>query len=82
VLKASLYGEAKINLTEKIVRLFKGMGKLALINKLRITANSMREFKEFYLHYPNPQQFIVWKERVEQFYSEKKAEFGPSPIRH
>ena len=76
VLKASLGEGLNLNITEKIKRVFKGIRKLSLINRLRKVAKSMKEIKELYQNYPkSPKELDSWKEKVLKIYSETNKMF-------
>lgn len=77
VLKASVSGEARLNITEKTLRVFRGLRKLGFLKKLRNAADLMREVKIHYLDYPvNPEGFERWKRRTEELFERVRLEFS------
>ncbi len=65
LLKASMGEDVKLNITEKTRRIFKGIGSLSLLKKLRATANLMREIKRLYRNFPSsPEGLGEWEEKV------------------
>ncbi len=70
ILNASLGEDLVLNLTEKVKRLFSGIGKLGLLNRLRKISTKMQEIKGLFQNYPSPEQFEVWKSEVESVYED------------
>lgn len=68
VLKASLEGELSLSIPEKVVRVFRSLGRLRLINRLRVTSKIMREARELHIKYPEPKDFEVWRKQIKQVY--------------
>ena len=76
VLKASLGEGLNLNITEKIKRVFKGIRRIKLINRLRKVAKSMKQIKELYQNYPvSPKELDSWKEKVLKIYRETNKLF-------
>ena len=69
VLKASLQGEVSLNIHEKIIRVFRSLRRLHLINKLRITSELMKEARELHIEYPEPKNFEDWRKQIKHIYS-------------
>jgi geranylgeranyl reductase family protein len=76
VLGASMGGEVKLRLSEKVKRLFRGLGKISLVKKLVFTAKAMKRFKGMYLRYPDFRGFDRWRALVEDFYFEVRHALG------
>lgn len=74
ILKASLKGEVRLNIGEKATRVFKGLGKVGFLNRLRLMARRMREIKEFYQNYPSLDEFEEWREQLNRFFTKIKEE--------
>ncbi len=68
VLRASLYGEVRLNITEKARRFFRARGKLRFLLELRNTAKRMSRVKAHYLRFPEPTGYSAWlKENLRLF---------------
>jgi hypothetical protein len=81
LLKASMDGEVRLNITEKTRRVFRGLRKLSLLRKLRHAANLMEKVKAHYLNYPtSPEEFGKWKMETLKLFSEAEAEFKKSGL--
>ncbi len=66
VLRASLGEDIHFTTTEKLGRTVRGLKKLNVLRKLKTTANTMNEIKEWYRHYPtSPTDFENWKSKTE-----------------
>jgi len=62
LLKAALGGEARLNITEKTVRIFRGLRRLRVLKKLRDAANLMKRVRQHYRNYPtSPKELDEWK---------------------
>jgi len=65
LLKASMGEDARLNITEATLRVFRGLGRLSFLRRLRNAVNLMKEVKALYLSYPtSPQGFHEWKTKV------------------
>jgi digeranylgeranylglycerophospholipid reductase len=65
LLKTSMGEDVKLNITEKTLRIFKGIGSLSLLRKLNSTANLMKKIKSLYTNYPSsPEGLDEWEEKV------------------
>ncbi len=61
VLKASLYGEVKLTITDKALRFLRLVGKLSLVSRLRKISELMKTVKLHYQSFPeNPDDFPRW----------------------
>jgi digeranylgeranylglycerophospholipid reductase len=76
ILSASLGEDLVLNLTEKVKRLFSGIGKLRLLNRLRKISTKMKEIKGLFQDYPSPEQFEAWKSEVENIYKDTLTILG------
>ena len=76
LLKASINGEARLNITEVAIRIFRGLRKLSLLNRLQDAAKMMKEIKTFYQNYPtSPKGFNKWLKDVQDVYKEVEFKF-------
>jgi geranylgeranyl reductase family protein len=77
VLKASLYGEVKLSITDKTLRFLRSVGKLSLVLKLKRVAELMKTVKLHYQSFPeNPEEFSKWLEKTKTLVEEYKAAVG------
>ena len=66
LLRTSMGENVRLNITEKTRRIFKGIGSLSLLKKLRATANLMKEIKALYRNYPSsPDGLGEWEEKTQ-----------------
>jgi len=73
LLKASMGEDAHLNITEATIRVFRGLGRLSFLKKLRNTVNLMKEVKALYLNYPtSPQGFHEWKKKVHELFEKAR----------
>ena len=70
ILSASLGEALVLNLTEKVKRLFSGIGKIGLLNRLRKISTKMKEIKVLFQNYPSPETLEAWKTEVESIYTD------------
>ncbi len=71
LLKASMGGDARINITEKTLRVFRGLRKLGLLKKLRDAANLLIQVRQHYENYPtSPQGFNSWRRKAQDMVKE------------
>ena len=71
LLKASMGKDARINITEKTLRVFKALRKLGLLKKLRDGANLLKQMRQHYENYPiSPQGFDAWKSKTQKMVEE------------
>ncbi|MHA1379346.1 MAG: geranylgeranyl reductase family protein [Candidatus Helarchaeota archaeon] len=69
ILNASLGKEFKLRITDKIKRVFRGIRKISLLNKLRKIAKEMKIIKELYRNYPHsPDQLNNWIAQVKTIF--------------
>ncbi|MFH0897127.1 MAG: NAD(P)/FAD-dependent oxidoreductase [Candidatus Bathyarchaeota archaeon] len=73
ILKASLGEDLKLNITDKARRAFRGIRRLSFLRALNLTAHKMREIKELYIHFPNPEGHAQWSTGVESIINEMKG---------
>lgn len=71
VLGASMEGELGYSITDKAQKVFRGIGRLGFLNRLRKTADLMHKARLLYLNYPCPDEFQSWKSRAESIFSQK-----------
>jgi len=73
VLKASLYGEVKLTITDKALRFLRSVGKLNFVIRLRKTSELMKTVKTHYQNFPeNPEEFPTWLEKTRKLVQEYK----------
>jgi len=60
ILKASLGEDLKLNITEKALRVFRGLKQLSFLRSLGVTAEKMIEIKSMYQNFPDPQEHREW----------------------
>jgi geranylgeranyl reductase family protein len=74
ILKTSMGAELRLNTSEKVRRVFRGIGKISLLKKLNSVAKKMREMKSLYKSYPRElKELASWQKQVEAVYSDVKA---------
>jgi digeranylgeranylglycerophospholipid reductase len=73
VLKAGLGEEFRLNITETIKRVFKGLKRIRFLNKLRLAASLMKQVKVHYENYPETcESFEEWQVKTEALFKEAK----------
>lgn len=71
LLKASMGEDIHLNLTEKTIRVIKGVRKLSLLRKLRGATSLIKKMREHYQDYPaSPTGFGEWKEKTQHLTQE------------
>jgi geranylgeranyl reductase family protein len=71
VLKAGLGEEFRLNITETARRVFMGLARMRFLNKLRLTANIMRQVRDHYKTYPETQEnFEKWRLQTESIWDQ------------
>jgi digeranylgeranylglycerophospholipid reductase len=74
VLKAGLGEDFRLNITETAKRVFRGLGRLRFLNKLRLTANLIKQVQAHYRNYPEtPENFEGWRIKTEALFQEAKS---------
>jgi len=74
VLKASLGEEFRLKVTETAKRVFRGLKRIRFLNKLRLTANLMRQVKAHYGNYPETSEnFEEWRIETEALFNEARS---------
>ena len=74
VLKAGLGEDFRLNITETAKRVFRGLGRLRFLNKLRLTANLIKQVQSHYRNYPEtPENFEGWRIKTEALFKEAKS---------
>ncbi|HDN18142.1 MAG TPA: NAD(P)/FAD-dependent oxidoreductase [Candidatus Bathyarchaeota archaeon] len=67
VLKASIDGDLHLSITDKVKRVFIGLGKPNFLLELKRTADRMRDVKNLYLAYPEtPEGYSSWLSRAKE----------------
>jgi len=76
MLKATMGEDVHLNITERTRRVFRGLGRIALLKKLRETTNLMKKVKTLYLNYPtSPEDFEEWRRNVKEIFKVAKSMF-------
>jgi len=71
LLKTSTGEDTRLNITEKTRRIFRGVGKLFLLKRLRATVHLMKKMKTLYQNYPvSPEGFEEWKKKTQDLIEE------------
>ena len=73
ILRASLGEDLRLNLTEKIQRVFKNLKKIQFVLALRKTAKKMKQIKQLYYNYPSIEGFSEWCKRVDNIIEDMKS---------
>ncbi len=74
VLKAGLGEKFRLRITDKAVRVFRGLRRMRFLNKLRHTVNLMGEVKAHYRSYPEaPEGFREWRMKRETLFKEARS---------
>jgi len=74
VLKAGLGEDFRLNMTETAKRVFRGLRRVRILNKLRLTVNMMRQVKAHYDTYPEtPENFEKWRLQTEALISQART---------
>ncbi|UCC33787.1 MAG: NAD(P)/FAD-dependent oxidoreductase [Candidatus Bathyarchaeota archaeon] len=71
LLKASMGGDARLNITEKTIRLFRGLRKLSFLKRLRDAAALLKRVRQHYEEYPaSAQSFEPWRRKAQSMIEE------------
>ena len=71
LLKTSTGEDTRLNITEKTRRIFRGIGKISLLKRLRATVHLMKKMKTLYQNYPvSPEGFDEWKKNTQHLIEE------------
>jgi digeranylgeranylglycerophospholipid reductase len=71
LLKTSRGEDARLNISEKTRRIFRGMGRLSILKRLRNTTHLMKKMKTLYQNYPlSPDHFEEWKKKAQDLIRE------------
>lgn len=77
LLEASMGNEIQVRFSDATMRLFRGIKRVRLLNKLRTTASLMRKVREWYKNYPaTPEGFKAWRKGVEELFSLVEQKLG------
>lgn len=69
LLQTSLGKEVKLTITEKSIRVFRGIRKVGFLRKLRDTVDLIKKTREWYRNYPAlPEEFEKWKRGTEKLF--------------
>ena len=71
LLKTSTGEDTRLNITEKTRRIFRGIGKISLLKRLRATVHLMKKMKTLYQNYPvSPEGFDEWRKKTQDLIEE------------
>jgi len=71
LLRTSMGEDARLNITEKTRRIFRGIGKIPLLKRLRVAVHLMKKMKTLYQNYPvSPEGFVEWKKKTQHLIEE------------
>ncbi|MCD6444205.1 geranylgeranyl reductase family protein [Candidatus Bathyarchaeota archaeon] len=77
VLKASMQGEVKLTITEKVLQFLRSIGRLSLIVKLKETAALMKLVKNHYQVFPeDPDEYPGWLRETRRLFDEARKIVG------
>jgi len=80
ILKASMAGEVRLNITEATRRVFRALGKLGFLKRLRDMAKLVKEAKALYQQYPaSAQGFKEWQGNAQDLIRKAELKFKPKP---
>ena len=69
--KASVGEDLHLNIGEKTRRVFRGLGKLSMLRRLRDAAELLKELKAAHLNYPSsPEDFEEWRRKTQAIMKE------------
>jgi hypothetical protein len=64
----------RLNITETAKRVFRGLGRLRFLNRLRLAVNLMNQVKAHYRSYPEtPENFGEWQVETDRLFNEAKS---------
>ena len=73
-MKAGLGDDFRLNISETARRVFRGLKRMRFLNKLRLTANMMRQVKAHYDAYPStPEGFESWRIKTINMWEEARS---------
>jgi len=73
LLQASMGAEARFNITDVTMRVFRGLKRLGFLMKLREASNLMKRARELYRKYPeSPKESEKWKMQVKAIFQEAR----------
>jgi len=76
LLKATTGKDVRLNITEKTIRVFRGLRRLRLLNNLREATSLMKKVKAWYQGYPtSPKGFEKWKKGIQNLFKEAELKF-------
>lgn len=71
LLNASMGEDARLNITETTRRIFRGLGKLSFLKRLREAANLLKKTRQHYWKYPiSTEEFDAWKMKARELVEE------------
>lgn len=69
LLEASIGNEIQVRFSDATMRIFRGIRRVSLLNKLRITASLMRKARDWYRKYPtSPKGFKKWRKETQALF--------------
>jgi hypothetical protein len=73
VLRAGLGEEFRLNLSEKTVRVFRGIRRLGFVRRLSHAVSLLSEAKSLYKGFPEPQGYERWLMRAERVFRSSRT---------
>jgi len=69
LLRASMGGETRFNITDITRRVFRGLRRLSFLRRLKATADLMKRVRAWYRNYPtSPREFSRWKKGADDLF--------------
>ncbi len=73
ILKASLEGDVRLNITDATRRVFRGLGRISFLRKLYNMARKSKLVKELYNKYPqSPNEMPEWQLKIKKIFEDLK----------
>lgn len=77
LLEASMGNEIQVRFSDVTIRVFRGIKRVSLLNRLRITASLMRKVREWYRNYPvTPEGYKKWRKETERLFEVVEQKLG------
>ncbi len=79
ILRTSMNGSVKLNVSDATRRIFMGLGRLSFLRRLYSMAKNVKKAKALYLQYPeSPHGMPEWRANVEALFTETRKIFIPA----
>jgi geranylgeranyl reductase family protein len=77
LLEASMGNEIQVRFSDVTIRVFRGIKRVGLLNRLRLTASLMRKVRERYRNYPaTPEGYKKWRQETERLFEVVEHKLG------